>query len=162
MPDPRYPVPGVHLTPRVDGEVMVGPNAVLALAREGYDKGTVSRRDLAETLAWPGFRTFARRHWRTGLDEVLGSLSTRRFAAAARRYLPALTADDLLPGPSGVRAQALDRDGALVDDFRITAKAGIVSVRNAPSPGATSSMAIAEHIVAMALGDATLEAGEKN
>jgi (S)-2-hydroxyglutarate dehydrogenase len=152
VPDPRYPFLGVHLTPRVDGEVMVGPNAVLALAREGYDRRIVSRRDLAETLSWPGFRTFARRHWRTGLDEVLGSLSARRFAAAVRRYLPELTTDDLLPGPSGVRAQALGRDGALVDDFRITRRAEVVSVRNAPSPGATSSMAIAEHIVAMALG----------
>jgi L-2-hydroxyglutarate oxidase len=151
VPDPRYPFLGVHLTPRVDGEVMVGPNAVLALAREGYGWGDVSRRDLGEAVAWPGFRRFARQHWRTGVTEMLGSVSKRRFVAAARRYVPELTVDDVVPGPSGVRAQALGRDGALVDDFRMTRSGRVLSVRNAPSPAATSSLAIAEHVVDLAL-----------
>jgi (S)-2-hydroxyglutarate dehydrogenase len=151
VPDPRYPFLGVHLTPRVDGEVMVGPNAVLALAREGYGWTTVSPRDLADALAWPGFRAFARKHWRTGATEMIGSLSKRKFVAEARKYVPELTVDDVVPGPSGIRAQALGRDGSLVDDFRITRRGSVLSVRNAPSPAATSSLAIAEHIVALAL-----------
>lgn len=151
VPDPRYPFLGVHLTPRVDGEVMVGPNAVLALAREGYGWGTASARDLRAALAWPGFRSFVRRHWRTGVREMHGSLSRRRFVEAARRYVPELTVDDVVPGPRGVRAQALDRAGDLVDDFRVTRRGRVLAVRNAPSPAATSSLAIAEHIVDLAL-----------
>lgn len=151
VPDPRYPFLGVHLTPRVDGEVMVGPNAVLALAREGYRWGTASARDLREAVAWPGFRRFVRRHWRTGVQEMRGSVSRRRFVDAARRYVPELTVDDVVPGPSGVRAQALDRDGELVDDFRVTRHGRVLAVRNAPSPAATSSLAIAEHVVDIAL-----------
>ena len=151
VPDPRYPFLGVHLTKRVDGEVMVGPNAVLALAREGYGWRTVSGRDLRDAAAWPGFWRFARRHWRTGVVEMAGSLSRRRFVAAAQRYVPELTSDDVVPGPRGVRAQALGRDGELVDDFRITRRGRVLSVRNAPSPAATSSLAIAEHIVEVAL-----------
>ncbi len=147
VPDPRYPFLGVHLTRRVDGDVMIGPNAVLALAREGYGWRRVSARDLRDTVAWPGFRRFARVHWRTGAEEMLGSLSRRRFLAAARRYLPELTAADVVAGPSGVRAQALGADGSLVDDFRITRRGNVTSVRNAPSPAATSSLAIAEYVV---------------
>ncbi|MGI8716417.1 MAG: L-2-hydroxyglutarate oxidase, partial [Lapillicoccus sp.] len=143
VPDPRYPFLGVHLTRRVDGEVMVGPNAVLALAREGYGWGTVSLGDLREALVWPGFRRFARQHWRTGALETAGSLSRRMFVAAARRYVPELTAADVVPGPRGVRAQALGRDGELVDDFRMTKRGNVLAVRNAPSPAATSSLAIA-------------------
>jgi L-2-hydroxyglutarate oxidase LhgO len=153
VPDPRYPFLGVHLTRRIDGEVMVGPNAVLALAREGYGWSDVALRDLWATLAWPGFRTFARRHWRTGVVEMRGSLSRRAFVAAARRYVPELSTLDVVRGPSGVRAQALGRDGSLVDDFRLTRTGRVVSVRNAPSPAATSSLAIAERVVAMALDD---------
>lgn len=151
VPDPRYPFLGVHLTPRTDGEVMVGPNAVLALAREGYGWSTISPRDLRETLGYRGFRSFAKQHWRTGASEMLGSLSKRRFVAEARKYVPELTVDDVIPGPSGIRAQALDRDGSLVDDFRITRRGSILAVRNAPSPAATSSLAIAEHVVSLAL-----------
>jgi len=151
VPDPRYPFLGVHLTPRVDGEVMVGPNAVLALAREGYSWGKLSGRDLREAVAWPGFRRFARQHWKTGVGEMWGSVSKRRFVGAARRYVPEITVDDVIPGPSGVRAQALGRDGELVDDFRLTRRGHVLSVRNAPSPAATSSLAIAEHIVGLAL-----------
>lgn len=151
VPDPRYPFLGVHLTRRVDGEVMVGPNAVLALAREGYGWGTVSLGDLREALVWPGFRRFARQHWRTGALETAGSLSRRMFVAAARRYVPELTAADVVPGPRGVRAQALGRDGELVDDFRMTKRGNVLAVRNAPSPAATSSLAIAEHVVDVVL-----------
>lgn len=151
VPDPRYPFLGVHLTRRVDGEVMVGPNAVLALSREGYRWGDVSPSDLREALAWKGFRRFARQHWRTGVTETCGSLSKRSFVAAARRYVPELTVRDVVPGPSGVRAQALGADGELVDDFRMTKRGNVLAVRNAPSPAATSSLAIAEHIVDLAL-----------
>jgi L-2-hydroxyglutarate oxidase LhgO len=148
VPDPRYPFLGVHLTRRVDGGVLVGPNAVLALAREGYRWRDLRPRDLAETLAWPGFRRMAARHWRTGVREVVGSLSRRAFCDAARRYVPELRPQDLLRARSGVRAQAVARDGSLVDDFRITRQGRVVAIRNAPSPAATSSMAIAEHIAA--------------
>lgn len=151
VPDPRYPFLGVHLTPRTDGEVMVGPNAVLALAREAYGWGTVSPRDLGDALGYAGFRAFAKQHWRTGAVEMVGSLSKRRFVNEARKYVPELTIDDVVPGPSGIRAQALDRDGSLVDDFRITRHGAVLAVRNAPSPAATSSLAIAEHIVSLVL-----------
>src|SRR5215218_5119384 len=148
VPDPRYPFLGVHLTRRVDGGVLVGPNAVLALAREGYRWRDLRLRDLAETLAWPGFRRMAARHWRTGAREVVGSLSRRAFCGAARRYVPELQPADLLRARSGVRAQAVARDGSLVDDFRISRQGRVVAIRNAPSPAATSSMAIAEHVAA--------------
>jgi L-2-hydroxyglutarate oxidase LhgO len=151
VPDPRYPFLGVHFTRRVHGGVDVGPNAVLALAREGYRRRDVDLRDLRETLASPGFRALARRHRRTALRELHGSLSRHAFAAAAARYVPEVTADDLVPAPAGVRAQALDPDGSLVDDFRIHRLGAVVAVRNAPSPGATSSLAIAEHVAAAAL-----------
>lgn len=147
VPDPRYPFLGVHVTPRVDGEVLIGPNAVLALAREGYTWATVSLRDLGAIASTPAFWRFARRHWRTGVREVSGSLSRRRFITAARAYVPALTVDDVVPGTAGVRAQALDPDGGLVDDFRISVRGRAVVLRNAPSPAATSAMAIAEHVV---------------
>jgi len=149
VPDPRYPFLGVHLTRRVDGGVLVGPNAVLALAREGYRWRDLRPRDLAETLAWPGFRRMAARHWRTGVREVVGSLSRRAFCDAARRYVPELRPADLLRARSGVRAQAVARDGSLVDDFRISRQGRVVAIRNAPSPAATSSMAIAEHIATL-------------
>ncbi|ULE32313.1 L-2-hydroxyglutarate oxidase [Mycobacterium sp. IDR2000157661] len=153
VPDPRYPFLGVHLTPRVDGEVLIGPNAVLALAREGYSWRTVSVGDMAEVVRTPAFWRFARRHWRTGVREMYGSVSRRRFIAAARAYVPALSDDDVVAGRAGVRAQALDADGGLVDDFRIAIRGPIVVLRNAPSPAATSSLAIAEHVVS------TMESG---
>lgn len=147
VPDPRYPFLGVHLTPRVDGEVLIGPNAVLALAREGYRWRTVSARDLVDIAGTPAFWRFVRRHWRTGVRELSGSVSRRRFLAAARAYVPELADDDVVAGVAGVRAQALDSDGSLVDDFRLSFRDRVVVVRNAPSPAATSSLAIAEHIV---------------
>ncbi|MDQ2635982.1 MAG: L-2-hydroxyglutarate oxidase [Actinomycetota bacterium] len=147
VPDPRYPFLGVHLTPRVDGEVLIGPNAVLALAREGYTWRTVSVRDLVDIARTPGFWRFARRHWRTGVRELYGSVNRRKFLAAARAYVPDLADSDVVAGETGVRAQALDSDGSLVDDFRLSFRDRVVVVRNAPSPAATSSLAIAEHIV---------------
>ena len=153
VPDRRYPFLGVHLTPRFDGEVLVGPNAVLALAREGYRWRDVSPAELAAIARFPGFRRFARQHWRTGLAEMRGSLSKKAYTAAARRYVPELTADDMVPAAAGIRAQALESDGSLVDDFRITRRGAVVAVRNAPSPAATSSLAIAEHLVGVLLAE---------
>ena len=147
VPDPEYPFLGTHLTPRVDGTVDVGPNAVLAFAREGYRRSDVNLRELGRALAWPGTRRLAKEHWRMGLREMRGSLSKRAFTAAAQRYVPELRPDDLVPAPAGVRAQALDERGRLVDDFRISTVGPVTAVRNAPSPAATSCMAIAEHVV---------------
>ncbi|WP_182903403.1 L-2-hydroxyglutarate oxidase [Microbispora sp. H10830] len=146
VPDPRYPFLGVHLTRRIDGEVLVGPNAVPALALEGYSWRSASLRDLRRIVAWPGARRMAAEHWRTGLREVYGSLVKRAFVAAARRYVPELASADLVRAGGGVRAQAVARDGRLLDDFVIDVRGRIVLVRNAPSPAATSSLAIARHI----------------
>ncbi|WP_433467630.1 L-2-hydroxyglutarate oxidase [Spirillospora sp. CA-128828] len=146
VPDPRYPFLGVHFTRRVDGGVDVGPNAVLALAREGYRRRDVRPADLWETLRWPGFRHLARQHWRTGARELYGSAVKRAFVAEARGFVPELTAADVVPAPAGVRAQAVDPDGSLVDDFRMGRLGPVTTVRNAPSPAATSSLAIAEHV----------------
>lgn len=154
VPDPRYPFLGVHLTPRVDGSVLVGPNAVLAGGREAYRRHELHPVELAMILRTPGLAPFARTHWRTGLEEVAGSLSRRRFAAAAARYLPGIVAADLGPGPAGIRAQALASDGSLVDDFVIERAGPVVALRNAPSPGATSALAIAEYVVGLVLADA--------
>jgi len=152
VPNPAYPFLGIHFTRRIDGGVDVGPNAVLAFAREGYRRRDVSLRDLADVARSRGFRALARKHWRMGAHELRGSLSRKAFAAEARKYVSAVRASDLVPAPAGVRAQALDPDGSLVDDFRIHELGPITAVRNAPSPGATSSLAIAEHIVGVALG----------
>jgi L-2-hydroxyglutarate oxidase LhgO len=146
VPDPRYPFLGIHLTRRVDGTVEVGPNAVLALAREGYGWGTLAPGEVWQTLRWSGFRRMARTHWRTGVRELHGSLSRRAFVAAARRYVPELTVADVRRAGAGVRAQAVDADGTLVDDFRIHRLGPVVAIRNAPSPAATSSLAIADHV----------------
>jgi len=146
VPDPRFPFLGVHLTRRIDGSVEAGPNAVLALSREGYRWAQVNPRDLAETLAWPGFHRLVRRYWRTGYDEMRRSLSKRRFTQALQRLVPELDSADLVPGGAGVRAQALDRAGNLLDDFLIEKDGNAVHVYNAPSPGATASLAIGEFI----------------
>jgi len=146
VPDPAFPFLGIHTTARPDGDVWLGPNAVLAFAREGYRRRDVSLRDVRDALRAPGFRRLARGHWRLGLDEIVRDLSTRRFVAAARKLLPELDVADVLPGPSGIRAQALAVDGTLLDDFVFHESEGVVHVRNAPSPGATSSLAIARVI----------------
>jgi L-2-hydroxyglutarate oxidase len=147
VPDPAFPFLGVHFTKQVSGEVWVGPNAVLAFAREGYRLRDVRLRELRETLGYRGFRALARRYWRAGLAETTGELSKRRFVAALRKLVPELRARDVLPGPSGVRAQALSEDGKLLDDFWFDETGTVTHVRNAPSPGATSSLAIAREIV---------------
>jgi L-2-hydroxyglutarate oxidase LhgO len=148
VPDPRYPFLGVHLTPRVNGEADLGPNAVLALAREGYRRQDVSLDELGRLARSVAFRRLARQHWLTGVRELRGSLWRRAYLAEARTYLPWLRPGDVMSAPAGVRAQAVDRDGTLVDDFRIHQAGPMTTVRNAPSPAATASMAIAEHIVA--------------
>ncbi|MEO3787344.1 L-2-hydroxyglutarate oxidase [Actinocorallia sp. B10E7] len=147
VPDPRYPFLGVHFTRRVNGTVDVGPNAVLAFAREGYRFSDVSVRDLIGMARWAGSWKMAARHWRTGIKEMRGSISKKAFMEAARHYVPEIGPADVHPGGSGVRAQALDRDGTLVEDFRIHRLGRITAVRNAPSPAATSSMAIAEYVM---------------
>ena len=147
VPDPRYPFLGVHLTRSVDDHVHVGPNAVLALSREGYRRRDVNLRDLREIAAWPGSWRLAAAHWRSGVAEIAGSASRRLYASHVRRYLPQVTAADLTPAPAGVRAQAVDRRGNLVDDFALLRRGRVLVVRNAPSPAATSSLAIAEHLV---------------
>lgn len=147
VPDPRYPFLGVHFTRRVSGDVDVGPNAVLALAREGYRWSDISARDLASIATWPGMWRLAARHWRTGLRELHGSISKRAYMRSASRYVPEIGPQDVVRAGSGVRAQAMDRDGSLVDDFRIHRLGPVTAVRNAPSPAATSSLAIAEHVV---------------
>ena len=146
VPDPAFPFLGIHTTVRPDGAVWLGPNAVLALSREGYRRRDVALRDVREILRSRGFRRLARRHWRMGAAETMRDLSTKRFVAAARKLLPELEVGDVLHGPSGIRAQALAPDGTLVDDFVFHEADGVVHVRNAPSPGATSSLAIASVI----------------
>jgi len=147
VPDPKYPFLGVHLTPRVNGESDLGPNAVLALAREGYRRTTVSGDQLRRLARSAAFRQLARENWQAGVREVRGSLLRRAYLAEARTYLPWLTSHDVMAAPAGVRAQAVDPSGALVDDFRITHVGEVMAIRNAPSPAATASLAIAEHIV---------------
>lgn len=147
VPDPRYPFLGVHFTRRVTGALEVGPNAVLALRREGYGRAAFSMADMGGIVSWPGFWRLARAHWKVGAEELAGSLSIRAYMRRASRYVPGIGPDDVVRSRTGVRAQALDRDGSLVDDFRIYDTDGVVSVRNAPSPAATSSLAIAQHVV---------------
>lgn len=147
VPDPRYPFLGVHLTRTVAGEVLVGPNAVLALALEGYRWRDINVSDLWRTVSWRGFRHLARHNVRTGANEVLRSLSRRAFLRSAQRYLPALRRSDLVRARAGVRAQAVAADGSMVEDFRMDVSDRVLHLRNAPSPGATSSLAIAERVV---------------
>jgi L-2-hydroxyglutarate oxidase len=150
VPDPRYPFLGVHLTKRIDGEIMVGPNAFLAGGREAYDPRQLSPKDLGATAGFPGFWRFAAGNIPAAIREGRTVLSKRAFIQAARDYVPELSVADVVPGGRGIRAQAMNGDGSLVDDFVITGSRRIMHVRNAPSPGATSSMAIAEHIVRLA------------
>ncbi|MBP2340115.1 L-2-hydroxyglutarate oxidase [Saccharothrix coeruleofusca] len=146
VPDPTLPFLGVHLTRMLDGSVHAGPNAVLALRREGYRWRDFSASDVAEVLRFPGTWRLARRYARTGLEEVLRSFSRERFAASLARLVPAVTSSDLVRAGAGVRAQAMLPDGSLVDDFLIQTAPGQVHVLNAPSPAATSALEIARHI----------------
>ena len=148
VPDPGLPFLGVHLTRRIDGSVLVGPNAVLALAREGYGRGAFRTGDVADIARHAGAWRLFSRHWRTGVEEVGRSASGRLFVRAARRYVPELRRADVVPAPAGIRAQAVDPSGVLVDDFRLEQAGHVVWVRNAPSPAATSSLAIADELLA--------------
>jgi (S)-2-hydroxyglutarate dehydrogenase len=147
VPDPRFPFLGVHLTRAVDGSVHVGPNAVLAMAREGYRWRRIDPRELAGLVRSPAMRRLARAHWRTGAGEVLRSISTRAMVRALQQLVPEVASADLVRAGSGVRAQAVGPDGTLVDDFVIDADGPIVHVLNAPSPAATASLAIGRHVV---------------
>jgi 2-hydroxyglutarate dehydrogenase len=147
VPDPELPFLGVHLTRHVNGDVLIGPTALLAPARDAYSLRTVRARDLGETLAWPGTWRMARRFWRTGLSELGYATSRDRLVRAAQRYVPELGVEDVVPGPAGVRAQALGRDGRLLDDFAFSSTGRTLHVRNAPSPAATSAFAIARMVV---------------
>ena len=142
VPDPQFPFLGVHLTKRIDGSVLAGPNAVLATAREGYGRFDVSPRDLYDTVTYPGFRVLARKFWKMGALEMWRDWYKRAFLADLRKFVPALSADHLVFGPSGIRAQALQADGSMVDDFQLGGSDRVLHVFNAPSPAATSSLAI--------------------
>ena len=147
VPDPQFPFLGVHLTRGINGHVHLGPNAVLAFAREGYRWRTISGRHLRQTFGSAGFRKFARENWRFGVDEMARSLSTRRFLAAVKRLLPEIAEDDYVSAPAGVRAQAIGPSGALVDDFAFHSVGRALHVLNAPSPAATASLEIGATIV---------------
>ncbi|PAZ16735.1 L-2-hydroxyglutarate oxidase [Streptomyces sp. SA15] len=151
VPDPAFPFLGVHLTRGIDGDVHIGPNAVPALAREGYGWGTLRVRELGATLAWPGAWRIARRHWRYGAGELRRSVSKGAFVGAVRRLLPEVEEGDLVPAAAGVRAQAVLRDGTLVDDFLIREGERAVHVLNAPSPAATASLPIGREVARRAL-----------
>jgi L-2-hydroxyglutarate oxidase LhgO len=146
-PDPRFPFLGVHFTRTIHGGVECGPNAVLAYSREGYSKLDVNLRDLAESLFYPGFMKLALRSWQTGIGELWRSFNKKAFVRALQKLVPGITANDLIPAPSGVRAQALGRDGKLIDDFVFQESDRVINVGNAPSPAATSSLRIGQTIV---------------
>lgn len=147
VPDPGFPFLGVHFTRGIDNRVLAGPNAVLALSRQGYGRFDVRPRDLAQTLRWPGFWRLAGKHLPTGVAEVWRDYCRASYVKTLQAWLPALQDEDVMPGPSGVRAQALTRDGRLLDDFSFHVAERMLHVRNAPSPAATSSLAIADVIV---------------
>lgn len=151
VPDPALPFLGVHFTRMIRGGVEAGPNAVLAWKREGYHRTSFSLRDTWESLTWPGFRHLAARYWRTALDEYRRSFSRTAFVRGLQKLVPEIEARDLRPAEAGVRAQALGRDGRLVDDFHIVEAAGMIHVLNAPSPAATASLSIGEMIAEMAI-----------
>jgi 2-hydroxyglutarate dehydrogenase len=146
VPDPSLPFVGVHLTRRIDGEVLIGPTALIALARDAYRLGKVRRKDVLDTLAWPGSWRVLRRFWSTGVTELRHAALRSAFVRAAARYVPELQVVDVEPAFAGVRAQAVGRDGQLLDDFAFSATERALHVRNAPSPAASASLAIARHV----------------
>lgn len=151
VPDPNFPFLGVHFTRMAKGGVEAGPNAVLAFSREGYKKSNINMGELAESLAWPGFQKVAAKYWRTGMGEMYRSFSKAAFTKALQKLMPEIQESDLVEGGAGVRAQACDRNGGLVDDFLILEDTGVINVCNAPSPAATSSLAIGETVSKLAL-----------
>jgi len=146
VPDPAMPFLGVHFTRTIGDGLHVGPNAVLALKREGYRKRDMDLRDTVETLTFPGFWRMARRYWRTGLAESFRSFSKAAFVRALQRLVPAIQSRDLVPGGAGVRAQAMDASGQILDDFNIVQQDHAIHVRNVPSPAATASLRLAQVI----------------
>ncbi|MCX2750048.1 L-2-hydroxyglutarate oxidase [Arthrobacter sp. MI7-26] len=159
--DPKYPFLGVHLTKRIDGETTIGPNAFLSLSREVYSGLGANLGDILSTMYFPGFWRFAGRNTATAAREIQTVVSKKRFIAEAQKYVPSIEGANVVRAPRGIRAQALSRDGGLVDDFIIQQRGRITHVRNAPSPGATSSMAIAEYIVDAAISQHSLTARPK-
>jgi len=151
VPDPNFPFLGVHFTRMINGGIEAGPNAVLAYKREGYTKSDINLGDLAGSLAWKGFRKVAAKYWKTGIGEFYRSYSKSAFTKALQELLPDIQKADLEPGGSGVRAQACDKDGGLIDDFLILENEKVINVGNAPSPAATSSLSIGEHVAELAL-----------
>lgn len=151
VPDPNFPFLGVHFTTMVGGGVECGPNAVLAFQREGYTKSDINLAELGETLAWPGFRKIVAKYWRTGMGEMYRSFSKAAFTEALQKLIPEIQEDDLVTGGAGVRAQACDRTGGLLDDFLILEEQQAINVCNAPSPAATSSLAIGETVANLVL-----------
>jgi len=147
VPDPTFPFLGVHFTKQISGEMWAGPNAVLAFGREGYRLRDLRRQDLWETLSYRGFRRMVRRYWRTGVSEAWGEVSKRAFVKAMRKQVPAIGVRDLGARHAGVRAQAVAEDGTLLDDFWLDEAPNVTHIRNAPSPAATSSLALARRIV---------------
>lgn len=146
VPDPAFPFLGVHFTPRMNGDVWLGPNAVLAFSREGYSFTTINLGDLMESLTYSGFIKLAGKYMSIGMGEMYRDVVRSAYVKALQRYIPDLKVEDTLPGPSGVRAQAMNADGSMVDDFVFEGSEGVVHVRNAPSPAATSSLAIGSYI----------------
>jgi L-2-hydroxyglutarate oxidase len=151
VPDPNFPFLGVHFTRMIGGGVEAGPNAVLAFKREGYSKYDINLSELFETLAWPGFQKVAKKYWKTGMGEMYRSFSKAAFTKALQKLIPEIQASDLQTGGAGVRAQACDREGGLLDDFHILENDRFVNVCNAPSPAATSSLAIGDEVTAHVL-----------
>ncbi|MDL5051300.1 hypothetical protein QQ054_35445 [Oscillatoria amoena NRMC-F 0135] len=151
MPDPNFPFLGVHFTRMIDGGVEAGPNAVFAFAREGYTKSDINLKELFESLAWPGFQKVMWKYWKTGMGEMYRSFSKAAFTKALQRLIPELQEDDLVPAEAGVRAQACDRTGGLIDDFKIVEDALTINILNAPSPAATSSLSIGKTVAEMAV-----------
>ena len=150
VPDPNFPFLGVHFTRRIDGEIEAGPNAVLAFKREGYKKSQINLKELIESLTWSGFIAVFKKYWRTGFGEMYRSFSKAAFTKALQKLMPNIKASDLVVGGAGVRAQACDKTGGLIDDFAIRELPGQIHVLNAPSPAATSSLAIGKSIAALA------------
>ena len=151
VPDPNFPFLGVHFTRMMKGGVEAGPNAVLAFRREGYKKSQINLGELAESLAWPGFQKVAAKYWKTGFGELYRSFSKAAFTKALQELIPEIQESDLVDGGAGVRAQACDRNGGLLDDFSIRESQSLIHVLNAPSPAATSSLSIGSTVAEMAL-----------
>jgi L-2-hydroxyglutarate oxidase len=156
VPDPNFPFLGVHFTRMMKGGIEAGPNAVLAFKREGYKRSEIHLGELSESLAWPGFQKVAKKYWRTGFGEMYRSFSKAAFTRALQKLLPEIQENDLIEGGAGVRAQACDRTGGLVDDFLIIEEKQVINVCNAPSPAATSSLSIGETVASLALKNSNI------